>query len=147
MTLRAVIDTNVLISYLISHHGTIAEIIDDHWRCGGFTLLTFPELMAEIAEVVTRPRLALLMDTDAAGALLVALRLMGEAQASLEEIPSFTRDPDDDVFVAYALAGNADFIVSGDKDLLVLEQVNGVRIVTPAEFLAVLIPLPPASSS
>jgi len=138
MTIRAVIDTNVLISYLISHHGVIGEIIDHHWCRGDFTLLTFPELITEITEVVERSRLASLIDADAAGALLAALHLLGEMQALLAEIPVFTRDPDDDVFVAYALAGNADFIVSGDNDLLALKRVNGVRIVSPAEFLAVL---------
>ena len=138
MSIRAVLDTNVLISYLLSHQGVIAEIIDHYWRRGGFTLLTFPELMAEVADVVMRPGLAPLIDADAADALLVALHAEGEAQAPLVEVPPFTRDPDDDAFVAYALAGDADLLVSGDKDLLVLEQVNGVRIVSPAEFLAIL---------
>ncbi len=50
------------------------------------------------------------------------------------------------MFIAYALAGKAHFIVSGDDDLLDLEQVNGVHIVTPAEFLAALTLLAPVSS-
>lgn len=145
MTIRAIIDTNILISYLISHRGTIAEIIDHHWRGKNFTLLVFPELIAESAEVVGRPKLATLIDTEDADALLAALHSLGEMQTPLAEIPVFTPDPDDDVFIAYALAGKANFVVSGDDDLLDLEQVNHVRIISPAEFLAVLASAPSVS--
>jgi len=43
------------------------------------------------------------------------------------------RDPDDDAVLACALAAQVDLIVSGDADLLVLEQFEGIRIVTPAQ--------------
>ena len=46
-----------------------------------------------------------------------------------EEIPAVTRDPKDDYLLAYALVGEIDFLVSGDKDLLVLKKVGGVRMV------------------
>ncbi len=48
------------------------------------------------------------------------------------------RDPKDDKFIACAVDGNADYIVSGDADLLVLAEYRGVRIVQPAEFVEIL---------
>ena len=51
-------------------------------------------------------------------------------------IPSISRDPDDDRVIACAVAGRADVIVSGDNDLLDLEQVGGIPILTAAQFLA-----------
>jgi putative PIN family toxin of toxin-antitoxin system len=55
-----------------------------------------------------------------------------------EEIPAVTRDPKDDYLLAYALVGEADYLVTGDKDLLVLKQVDTVKIVTSREFLSIL---------
>jgi len=55
-----------------------------------------------------------------------------------EPIPAVTRDPKDDYFIAYALVGEADYLVTGDKDLLVLEEVGTLRILTPRAFWGVL---------
>ena len=51
-----------------------------------------------------------------------------------EEIPAVTRDPKDDYLLAYALVGQADYLVTGDNDLLTLDQVENVRIVTAHDF-------------
>lgn len=45
------------------------------------------------------------------------------------------RDPKDDKLLELAVSGNADFLVTGDKDLLVLNPFRGVEIITPREFL------------
>ena len=55
-----------------------------------------------------------------------------------QPIPRMTRDPKDDYLIAYAVIGEADYLVTGDKDLLVLEQIVGVTIVTPARFADLL---------
>ena len=55
-----------------------------------------------------------------------------------DPIPAVTRDPKDDYLLAHAVLGAADYLVSGDQDLLVLERLEGVKIVTPREFLAVM---------
>ncbi len=51
-------------------------------------------------------------------------------------LPATSRDPTDDPILHAAVEGHAEFIVTGDDDLLVLEEFNGVPIVTPARFLA-----------
>jgi predicted nucleic acid-binding protein len=51
------------------------------------------------------------------------------------ETPALSRDPDDDKIIDCAFRAGADFIVSGDNDLLVLQKYKGVYIVTPAEYL------------
>ena len=55
-----------------------------------------------------------------------------------EKIPAVTRDPKDDYLLAYGLVGEADYLVTGDEDLLVLRQVEDVRIVTASQFWEVL---------
>jgi predicted nucleic acid-binding protein len=68
---------------------------------------------------------------------------MAEVSEAIVEVPSgsllpVSRDPDDDHVLAAAVVGEADCIVTGDKDLLVLDPYEGIRIVTPREFLDVL---------
>ena len=55
-------------------------------------------------------------------------------------MPSVTRDRKDDYLLAYAVVGRADYLVTGDRDLLVLGEVEGVRIVSPAGFVGALSP-------
>lgn len=79
--------------------------------------------------------------------VLVRMRLAPEvaAAASLEyeqlallvrppRVPRVARDPDDDEVLAAAIAGHAEFVVTGDRDLLVLGEYEGCRIRTPRQF-------------
>ncbi len=54
-----------------------------------------------------------------------------------ESIPAVTRDPKDDYLIAYALVGEADYLVTGDQELLVIGQIDTVKIVTPRDFLSI----------
>jgi uncharacterized protein len=56
----------------------------------------------------------------------------------LEEIAAYSRDPKDDYLVAYGVVNEADYLITGDLDLLVLGQVGDLQIVNPAQFIAVL---------
>jgi putative PIN family toxin of toxin-antitoxin system len=133
---RAVFDTNLLVSYLLVHRPPIATLIDEHLAHESFTLVSAAELLEELARVPRYPRLQRYYDAatrDRFVALIAALSELVELPA---EIPPISRDPDDDRVIACAVAGRADVIVSGDDDLLDLEQVGGIPILTAAQFLA-----------
>ena len=94
-------------------------------------------LLEELADVLTRPsatkRLALI-DKHVREVLLDYIA----AVQIIDVVPlpqPVCRDPDDDVVLALALAASADLIVSGDNDLLVLDQLEGVPIVNAAQAL------------
>ena len=74
------------------------------------------------------------IESDDITALINLVRLRGELVKPQHEV-TVCRDPKDDKFLEAALAGNADCIVSGDADLLVLNSFEGVSILSPAEFL------------
>jgi len=137
--IHAVVDTNTLISGLISPLGAPAQITR-RWRRGDFLLLTSPALLAELRRVLEYPRIA-----DRLGWLAEQRARFVESVETLAlvtqgtlRLPGVTRDPKDDPVVACAVEGGAGFIVSGDRDLLVLGAYRGVRMVTPREFLALL---------
>ena len=94
-------------------------------------------LLEELADVLTRPsatkRLALI-DKQAREVLLDYIAAVQVIDAAPLPQP-VCRDPDDDVVLALALAASADLIVSGDNDLLVLDQFEGVPIVNAAQAL------------
>jgi len=86
----------------------------------------------EVIEVLQRSRIA----PKIAPVFLENIhRLFAAAEAvTITEPVTGCRDPDDDKFLALAVNGRADVIVSGDEDLLVLDSFRGIPIVTPAAF-------------
>jgi putative PIN family toxin of toxin-antitoxin system len=142
--IRAVVDTNLLVSYLLTHRPPIATLIDHPLARDDYLLVTAPELLAELDRVLRYPKLQRYYtekDRTRFVALVMALSELVELPTSPEGqtiIPRICRDPDDDRVIACAIAGRADVIVSGDDDLLNLEQVGDIPILTAAQFLDLL---------
>jgi hypothetical protein len=136
--MRAVPDTNLLVGYLLTHHLPIATIIDSFLARDEFVMVTAPELLAELDRVLAYPKLQRYY-TDEERTRIVALTMaLGEVVDLPETIPRICRDLDDDRLIACAVVGEADVIVSGDNDLLALERVGDIPILTAAQFLAML---------
>ncbi|HSK79413.1 MAG TPA: putative toxin-antitoxin system toxin component, PIN family [Thermoanaerobaculia bacterium] len=133
--MRAVVDTNILIRALLKPQGTVAPILG-RLRAGDYLLLYSTETLEEIADVLSRPRFRNkygIRDRDVE-ALLALLILRGEKVAPSQRIAA-CRDPKDDKFLEVAVAGQAEILVTGDRDLLVLSPFQGIPFLTPAEFL------------
>lgn len=134
--LRAVFDTNVLISYLLTHRPPIAPLIDVHLLREELVPVTAPELLEELDRVLQYPRLQRYYTGEKRMRFVALLMALSDMVDLPEKIPQICRDPDDDKFIACAVAGDADVIASGDDDLLALGQVGDVSIVSPAHLLA-----------
>ncbi len=140
--MRVLIDTNVLVSYLIQpgSEGAVGTVIRAALK-GRFTLLTPHALLNELRVTVrNKPHLAQRIPLDELNLFMALLTQVGERVPKIEEpFPAATRDRNDDYLLAYALVGRADYLVTGDKDLLALNgQVSGLQILTPAQFVYVL---------
>jgi putative PIN family toxin of toxin-antitoxin system len=139
MPVRAVLDTNVLVSGLLTGGGPPPPIVDA-WLEGRFVLVTSLYQAGELNHVLAYPRILRrlrLEDAEIKG-ILAALLSEAEVVPGRLELPGLTRDAKDDAVVACAQEGEADFIVSGDRDLLVLQEYEGIRVVTPRQFLEML---------
>jgi putative PIN family toxin of toxin-antitoxin system len=136
--MRAVLDTNLLVSYLLTHHPPIATIIDGFLAQDEFVMVTAPELLAELDRVLTYPKLQRYYTDEERTRFVALVMALGEVVDLPETIPRICRDPDDDRLIACAVVGEADVIVSGDNDLLALERVGDIPILTAAQFLAML---------
>jgi uncharacterized protein len=143
--IRAVLDPNVLISYLLSNNpdATVARLMDEAVR-ERYRILVSPSLLVEtIAAAVTKPALASRISRSSVGRLVELLLDVGELVPELELTPApISRDPKDDYLLAHATLEAADYIVSGDRDLLAIKHISPVKIVSPAEFARILNDLP-----
>lgn len=134
--IRLVLDTNVLLSALMSPASPSAEILSC-WRDRKVTVLTAAEQIDEIARVTRYPRIRALLHPALAGRLVNRLR---DVATVVENLPVVDRspDPDDNYLLAIAEAGEARFLVTGDKPLLGLKRHKSTRIVTPSGVLELL---------
>ena len=132
--MRVVLDTNVLISALITT-GTPPDGLYRAWLRGDIELVTSAAQIAEIADVISRPRLQKMLDVDEATAVVKNI----SSRATILENPpavNLSSDPGDNPILAAAITGHADLIVSGDKKhMLALTEVEGIPIVTAREAL------------
>lgn len=139
MPLRAVLDTNVLVSGLLTGSGAPRQILDA-WLEGRYILVISLYLVEELIHVLSYPRIAerLRLDEEELGAMMAALLSKAEVTPGHVHLPGVTRDPKDDAVVACAREGEAGYIVSGDQDLLVLGEYAGIQVVTPRQFMEIL---------
>ncbi len=139
--MRALLDTNIYISYLLpsTQAGTIQAIIEAAIE-GRFTLLIPISLIDEFSrKVATKKYLARRILPEEAALLMSIIAEIAEVIHEIPEaIPRVARDKKDDYLLAHALIAKAAYLVTGDEDLLTLGKVDGVKIVRPAEFLRVL---------
>jgi putative PIN family toxin of toxin-antitoxin system len=134
--MRAVVDTGVLVSALIQRQGTTGAVVQT-LRDGLFVLIYTTDILVEIVDVLGRVplRTKYHIDIEDITALINLIRLRGELVLPTRRIKA-CRDANDDKFLEAAAAGQADCVVSGDIDLLVLGSFEGISILRPAEFLA-----------
>jgi putative PIN family toxin of toxin-antitoxin system len=137
--LRAVLDTNVIVSGTISNHGTPFQVLEG-WRRGEFATIVSEPILQEIERVFHYPRIKdrrHLTDQDIDN-ILQLLRRYGLNTPAEIRIEAIIEDPGDEKFVVAAIEGGADYIVSGDRHLKALNSYRQIRIVSPSEFVQIL---------
>ena len=131
---RIVLDTNILIAALITK-GTPPDRLYQAWLRGEIELVTSTAQIAEVADVLARPRLQKYLDADEAAAILGNI----DTRALILDDPpevDLSPDPKDNPILAAAIAGKADLIVSGDKKhMLALGAIEGIPIETARDAL------------
>ena len=138
--IRAVIDLNVIISALIIARGTPFEIWSA-WQSNRFTLVISEGMILELTGKLSEPRIAQKYSISADAASFTAALLRTQANlvtVSENQVPAVTGDPEDDLVLATAHLGRADYLVTGDKKLLGLQEHERVTIIRPSEFITIM---------
>lgn len=134
MTPRAVLDTNVLVSGLgwSGHPAAILDAVSD----GRVVLITSALLLEELRRVLAYPKLAKVVSDAAQLADIIAA---SSVVVEPDRVLTIVNDESDNRVLEAAAAVSADYIVSGDTDLLDLGSFEGIPIVTPAQFVTAVL--------
>ncbi len=129
---RVILDTGVLVSWALRPKSVPAEAVlhaIDH-----AVVLMSEETLRELADVLTRPKFGPYIAPAGADEFIRSVADVAEFVDITAHVTG-CRDPDDDKFLSLALVGEADLIVTGDRDLLELAPFKGIQIVTPRQYL------------
>jgi putative PIN family toxin of toxin-antitoxin system len=134
--MRVVFDTNVLISALITT-GKPRDLFK-HAIEGRIQLVTSKSILREFSQVSKDPRIRKYASEDDVIAFLKIIDKVAKITKVKSQFSVVKEDPDDDMVVRAAFDGKADYIVSGDKHLLLLAAYRGIRIINVDEMLTLL---------
>lgn len=126
--MRVLLDTNVLISAIL-FRGLPRSLLGRAIR-GELDLVMSPVLLDELERILTD---RFQVPSELARLARSELEILADVVVP-DDVPAISRDPDDDQVLAAAVVGDVEAIVTGDRDLLVLETHRGIAILTPAEF-------------
>lgn len=133
-SLKIIIDTNIWISFLI---GKKLSSLQSLLTSGKVELVLCNELIEEIHLVTQRPKLAKYFPQADVERLLSFMEVIGKIYVPAE-MESTCRDPKDDYLLALAKSAKADYLLTGDNDLLVLEHIGKTQIITVTFFEEIL---------
>jgi len=131
--LKVVLDTNVHISAAIL--GRVCEEIIQTCRFSDLEVLISKEIIGELSDRLSQK---FLWQDEQIDVFLESITEFSEVIKVDEDINYIKDDPDDNKILECAVSANCDFIVSGDRHLLILKSYKGIKILSPADFLLLL---------
>ncbi|MFZ1058722.1 MAG: putative toxin-antitoxin system toxin component, PIN family [Candidatus Rokuibacteriota bacterium] len=130
--IRVVLDTNTLISALL-FSGTASRLVP-LWQSRRITVLVSKEILQEYLRVLAYPKFQL-GDHEIRALVEEESLPFAETIRVRRRLAVVRRDPEDDKFLECAVAGRAEYLVTGDRDLRELGSYRGITILTVGEFL------------
>jgi putative PIN family toxin of toxin-antitoxin system len=137
---RAVLDANILASALMRPQGPPGQILVLFLRQGTFELVLSTAILEGVGRVLRYPRVRrrIAASDQELDLWLAALALVAVPVEGRLQVRAVAADPDDDKYLAAAVEGMAEYVVSGDDHLLSLGTHQGIRVVTARAFLELL---------
>ncbi len=132
-----VLDTNTLMSSLIFENSVPRKATSKAFlECD---VVYSSETLSELERVIQYPKFDKYTNQDAKDAFITKFKRRSFLIENIKTSIIACRDPKDDKFLTLAVAANADYIVSGDADLLVLHPFQGIQIIKPADFVDIIL--------
>ena len=131
--IRVVVDPGVFVSALIGRRGSAPDLVMRALIAERVVVVASPLLLAELAQVLRRPKFARYVDDRARREFVERIQRLAAIVDDPTDLPSATRDPKDDYLVALARREEVDAMVSGDRDLLDAD-IERPAVWTPREF-------------
>jgi uncharacterized protein len=132
--IRTVLDANALVSGFPASTGTLADLLD-RWRDGQFQLITSEHILDKIARAWIKPYWQRRFASERVKLVMALLREEAEITPIAVNVQDVATHPEDDVVLATAVSARVDYLATGDKGLLRLENYQDIVILTPRAFL------------
>jgi putative PIN family toxin of toxin-antitoxin system len=138
--IRAVLDANTIVSGLVRfRHGTTPPVALLHaWLDERFELWISDELIDEVTRTLSKPWFLERVDPDVRRAVLIALSERAYRVSLSTIVSGVATHPEDDLVLAAAASAGADYLVTGDRGLQVLDRFRDVAIISPRAFQTIL---------
>ena len=130
---KVVLDANVFVSFLISHRPPISTILD-LWAGGELVVCYSSEILDELEAALKYPKIRELVSSSETESLIDAIKILGILVIPAKRI-EICRDKKDNKYLEVSLESASKFLISGDKDLLALGEFEGIKIVSPRDFV------------
>jgi putative PIN family toxin of toxin-antitoxin system len=146
--LRVVLDINIVISaYFFSKQDSPPRLVLQAALDKRYRLLHSSTYRDDLRRALSKDKFVerLSRIESTVDDIVETILLLGDTVEAAEVASGSVRDEDDSIILACAAGGNANYVVTGDEDLLVLKSYKGIQIVSPAQFLTIL--TPPASEA
>lgn len=131
---KVVLDSNIFISFLISHKPPISTIFD-LWRKGELAICYSVEILDELKRALEYPKIRKLVSGSESESLIDAVKTLGILAVPSEKVDT-CRDKEDNKYLEVCQESGCNYLISGDEDLLALKEFRGIKIVSPSGFLA-----------
>jgi len=136
---NAALDATVLVSAFLTRGGVSDELLR-HARAGAFIVFLSEDILAEVVHTLAYPRIRRrypYIDEDVR-VFCDGLREAASLVSTPSDLPAVVRDPNDDMVLATARAADATYLITRDLDLLSLQSYEGITMITPEAFMAIL---------
>jgi uncharacterized protein len=130
-SIRLVLDTNVLVSAILSPASISAKILN--WGEDNGVILYSTATLTEVLSVLGRSKFSKYIDHDDIDGLSIRIKTVWLFVEILNQV-QLCRDPKDDKFIDLALNGEASYLITGDSDLLVLNPIQNTSVINPRTF-------------
>lgn len=132
--LRLVLDTNVIVSALLFSESTSRKAVDQALDTS--LILISQPIVLELTKVLKRKKLNKYLQEEERIKFLANF-LKDTKSVEINQVIDVCRDKKDNKFIELAICGNADYIITGDEDLLILNPYHGISIIRPRQFLEI----------
>ncbi|MHC6202539.1 putative toxin-antitoxin system toxin component, PIN family [Breznakiellaceae bacterium SP9] len=132
--MKVVIDINIFVSAFL-WEGNPKKVVDRVIE-GSDELYITQEILEQISEVLNRPKFN--VDKEGVKYYKKLIEEIANELTSDIKIQNGSRDVDDNIVLECGITGNVDYIITGDNDLLVLKEFNGIKIVAAKEYLEII---------
>lgn len=132
--MKVVIDTNIWVSYLL---GSLLQDLDEEILSKKIKVVVSEEMLKELSEVSSRPKFKKIFTTKRLKELFSLLDNYAIVVSPSQKVDA-CRDKKDNFLLEVALEGEADYLITGDEDLLVLNSFHEIKIISPKDFEEIL---------